>query len=72
MTRLEQGAKMAKKSHWNLLVCPQTGGHLTHRADKHELWCRASALAYPIRGGVAVMLVEEARPLTQEERGMIQ
>lgn len=65
-------AKMAKKSRWSLLVCPQTGGHLTPRTDKHELWCRASALAYPIRGGVAVMLVEEARPLTQEERESLQ
>jgi len=59
---------MAKKSHWSLLVCPQTGGHLTYQADKNELWCRASALAYPVRDGVAVMLVEEARPLRHEER----
>ena len=59
---------MSGKSSWSLLVCPQTGGHLTVQADKHELWCRASALAYPIRQGVAVMLVEEARPLTPEER----
>ena len=32
-------------------------------ADAQELVCRESGLAYPIRDGVPVMLVEEARAL---------
>ena len=51
-----------------LLVCPVTKTALTYRKDRDELWCRASGLAYPIRDGIPVMLEEEARPLTPEER----
>jgi uncharacterized protein YbaR (Trm112 family) len=51
-----------------LLVCPVTKASLTYRKDVDELWCRASGLAYPIRDGIPVMLEEEARQLTQEER----
>ena len=51
-----------------LLVCPVTKASLTYRKDVDELWCRASGLAYPIRDGIPVMLEDEARQLTQEER----
>ncbi|MDH3642128.1 MAG: Trm112 family protein [Gammaproteobacteria bacterium] len=51
-----------------LLVCPVTKASLTYRQDVDELWCRASGLAYPIRDGIPVMLEDEARQLTQEER----
>lgn len=51
-----------------LLVCPVTKASLTYRKDVDELWCRASGLAFPIRDGIPVMLEEEARQLTQEER----
>jgi uncharacterized protein YbaR (Trm112 family) len=51
-----------------LLVCPVTKASLTYRKDVDELWCRASGLAYPIRDGIPVMLEDEARELTQEER----
>ena len=51
-----------------LLVCPATKASLTYKKDREELWCRASGLAYPIRDGIPVMLEEEARELTQEER----
>jgi uncharacterized protein YbaR (Trm112 family) len=36
--------------------------------DKQELLCKASGLAYPVRDGIPVMLEEEARPLTAEEK----
>jgi len=51
-----------------LLVCPVSKASLTYHKDRDELWCRASGLAYPIRDGIPVMLEEEARQLTAEER----
>ena len=51
-----------------LLVCPVTKAALTYRKEIDELWCRASGLAYPIRDGIPVMLEDEARQLTAEER----
>ena len=41
---------------------------LTLSDDGKELVCRASGLAYPIRDGIPIMLEEEARELTPEER----
>lgn len=51
-----------------ILVCPICKGPLRHDAVKSELVCRADALAYPIKEGIPVMLAEEARTLTVEER----
>jgi uncharacterized protein YbaR (Trm112 family) len=51
----------------DILVCPVTQGPLEWHAERQELWCRASRLAYPVRDGVPVMLEEEARTLTEEE-----
>jgi uncharacterized protein YbaR (Trm112 family) len=48
------------------LVCPLTRAPLRYDAHAQELVCDAAGLAYPIRDGVAVMLVEEARPLDGE------
>ncbi|GGL54479.1 Trm112 family protein [Wenxinia marina] len=45
------------------LVCPETHGVLTYDAERQELVSRAAHLAYPIRGGIPVMLVDEARKL---------
>lgn len=43
------------------LICPRTGGTLTYDAKKQELLSRSAHLAYPIRDGIPVMLVSEAR-----------
>jgi len=45
------------------LVCPLTQSTLTYDAEKQELVSAAAKLAYPIRGGIPVMLVDEARKL---------
>lgn len=58
---------MLNKSLVSILVCPETGGSLVLKAEQKELWCRASRLGYPIQDGIPVMLVERARPLTDEE-----
>ena len=45
------------------LVCPQTHGQLSYDAERQELVSRAAHLAFPIRGGIPVMLIDEARAL---------
>jgi len=51
-----------------ILVCPLTKAALRYDQEKQELVSRAAGLAYPIRGGVPVMLPGEARQLSDEER----
>jgi hypothetical protein len=51
-----------------ILVCPLTKTQLRYDREKQELISRAAGLAYPIRGGVPVMLPGEARQLSDEER----
>lgn len=45
------------------LVCPQTGARLSYDAATGELVSKAAHLAYPIRDGIPIMLVDEARKL---------
>jgi len=45
------------------LVCPVTHGILGYDAERQELVSRAAGLAFPIRGGIPVMLVSEAREI---------
>jgi uncharacterized protein YbaR (Trm112 family) len=51
-----------------ILVCPLTRTMLRYDRERQELISRAAGLAYPIRGGVPVMLPGEARQLSDEER----
>jgi uncharacterized protein len=44
-----------------ILVCPLTKTPLEYDAAKQELISRAAKLAYPIRDGIPIMLIEEAR-----------
>ena len=46
-----------------ILVCPLTKGPLRYDAPKQELVSDKAKLAYPIRDGIPIMLVEEARKL---------
>lgn len=45
------------------LVCPETHAVLTYDAERQELISKAAHLAYPIRDGLPIMLVDEARKL---------
>jgi len=51
----------------DILVCPVTKAPLKWDAQKQELLCKASRLAYPVRDGIPVMIEEEARTLSDEE-----
>jgi uncharacterized protein len=46
-----------------LLVCPVTRTTLHYDAARQELVSQAAKLAYPIRGGIPIMLPDEARRL---------
>jgi len=45
------------------LVCPLTRSTLTYDREAQELISKAAGLAFPIRNGIPVMLVDEARVL---------
>jgi uncharacterized protein len=48
----------------DILVCPLTKSTLEYDAVKQELVSRTAKLAYPIRDGIPIMLVDEARKLS--------
>jgi len=48
------------------LVCPMSRTKLRYDAEARELISDAAGVAYPIRDGTAVMLIEEARLLDRE------
>ena len=50
-----------------VLVCPLTKGPLRMSADKTELISNSARLAYPIRDGIPIFLVDEARALEEAE-----
>ena len=45
------------------LVCPVTQSTLTYDAEAMELVSKSAHLAYPIRDGIPIMLVSEARQI---------
>ena len=46
-----------------LLVCPLTKGRLVYDAKAGELVSEKAKLAYPIRDGIPIMLISEAREI---------
>ena len=42
-------------------------GSLVYRKEPEELVCRGDRLAYPVRDGIPVMLVDDAREIPPEE-----
>ncbi|HVY87212.1 MAG TPA: Trm112 family protein [Caulobacterales bacterium] len=50
-----------------VLVCPQTRTPLRYDRERQELVSAAARLAYPVRDGVAILLVDEARELEPNE-----
>ncbi len=48
-----------------ILVCPLTKGPLRYDAERQELVSEQAGLAYPIRDGIPIMLIDEARKLDE-------
>ena len=51
-----------------ILVCPLCKGHLEYKKDEAELWCKADGLAFPIQDDIPIMLEDQARALTSDEK----
>ncbi len=47
-----------------ILACPQCKGEIVADENQDKLLCHACKLAYPVRDGIPVMLVDEALPLS--------
>ena len=52
-----------------VLVCPLTKGPLSYDRERQELVSEKARLAFPIRDGILIMLVDEARRLDDDHRG---
>jgi uncharacterized protein YbaR (Trm112 family) len=55
----------------DILVCPLCKGELIYKKDSKEnkeLICKFDKLAYPIRDEIPIMLEEEARKMTSDEK----
>lgn len=58
----------------SILACPVCKGALHYvrdvngQRDLNELWCKGDGLAFPIRDEIPVMLANEARTLTTDEK----
>lgn len=50
-----------------ILVCPLTKATLQYDAEAQELISRPAGLAYPIRNGVPLMIVEAAREIDDDQ-----
>jgi len=56
-------SKKADPKLLEILVCPLTKAPLAYDEAKQELISRQAGLAFPIREGIPIMLVDEARKL---------
>jgi uncharacterized protein YbaR (Trm112 family) len=54
-----------------ILVCPLTKAPLRYDRAAQELISVQAGLAYPIRDGIPIMLVDEARPLEDDEKNRL-
>ena len=52
-----------------ILVCPLTKGPLRYDAEAQELISDQAGLAFPIRDGIPIMLLDEARQLDEDFAG---
>ncbi len=50
-----------------VLVCPQSRKPLRYDKERQELVSDGARLAYPVRDGVPILLIDEARELAADE-----
>jgi len=46
-----------------ILVCPKCKGELIYKEEEERLICERCRLAYPIKDGIPIMLIEEAEKI---------
>ncbi len=63
---MPQTAKRADPKLLEILVCPLTKAPLEYDEAKQELISRQAKLAFPIREGIPIMLIDEARKLESD------
>lgn len=51
-----------------IVACPICHGKLSFKQEQQELICKVDAVAYPIRDGIPVLLDEQTRKLTDDEK----
>ena len=61
--------KMVDPKLLEILVCPASKAPLVYDKTANELISKSAGLAFPIRNGVPILLIDEARQL--EERDFI-
>jgi uncharacterized protein len=52
----------------NLLVCPLTRKPLRYDRESQELISDAASLAYPVKNGVPILIIDRARTLTDQTK----
>ena len=55
----------------DILVCPLCKSSLIYEKKQKELICKADRMAFPIRDSIPIMLEQEARLLTLEEKDQL-
>ena len=63
MSDIDKGERHIDPKLLEILVCPLTKAPLTFNKKTQELVSDQAGLAYPIRNGVPIMLVDEARKI---------
>ena len=61
MSSIDKGERTIDPKLLEILVCPLTKSPLIYNRETQELVSQQASLAYPIRNGVPIMLVDEAR-----------
>jgi uncharacterized protein YbaR (Trm112 family) len=66
MSSIKKAGRQIDPKLLEILVCPLTKSPLVFYKDTQELISEQAGLAFPIRNGVPIMLVDEARSLTTD------
>jgi len=51
----------------DILACPSCKSSLKHLKEQQELVCVPCKLAYAVRDGIPIMLIDQARSITSDE-----
>ena len=63
MSDAPPNARLVNRMMLEALVCPVTNGRLNYDSQRQELISKAAHLAFPIRNGIPIMLIDEARDI---------